>query len=111
MSVMSDRQSVGANAVVTNALSGKVHEFLARPSVIRLYATASAVGLNMTLLIDGVAVVNDQEVNAQNRMPLIPDDLFAMGVGNAGSRLVLSYRNTTGAAITGFSHVDVEPIG
>lgn len=111
MPVSTDRQSVAANAVVANALSGKLFEFVTRPSIVRLYATASAVGLNMTLLVGGVAVISDQEVNAQNRMPLIPDDFVVEAVAPAGTRLLLSYRNTTGAAITAFSRVDVVPIG
>lgn len=110
MPVMTDRQSVAANATVANAVSGKLHEFLAGPAVIRLYGTASAVGLNMTLQVAGVTVLNDQEVNAQNRMPIVPDDFVVETVGPGGARIVLSYRNTTGAAITAQSRVEVTPI-
>lgn len=110
MPVMTDRQSVAANATVANAVSGKLHEFLAGPAVIRLYATASAVGLNMTMQVAGVTVFNDQEVNAQNRMPIVPDDFVVETVGPGGARIVLSYRNTTGAAITAFTRVEVTPI-
>lgn len=110
MPIMTDRQSVAANAVVPNALSGKLHEFLARPSVVRVYGTASAVGLNVTFLLGGRSIMQDQEVSAQNRMPIVPDDVVAQGMGNAGDRLVLTYRNTTAGAITAFSRVDVEPI-
>lgn len=106
---MTDRQSVGANAVVANALSGKLHEFLNENSIVRLLATASAVGLNMSLLIGGESVCQDQEVNAQNRMPIFPDDLVVEAGGFESDRLILSYRNTTAAAITAFSAVDILP--
>lgn len=110
MAVMTDRQSVAANATVANALTGKLHEFLSSPSVVRLYNTASAVGLNVTFVIGSESIVQDQEVNAQNRLPIVPDDFVAEGFGNTGERVLVSLRNTTGAAITGFTRVEVEPI-
>ena len=110
MAVMTDRQSVAANATVANSLSGKMHEFLQRPSIVRFYGSASAVGLNMTCLIGGRSYVQDQEVSAQNRLPIVPDDFVAAGAGVAGDRIVLTYRNTTGGAITAFARVEVEPV-
>jgi len=106
---MTDRQSVGANATVSNALSGKTHEFISEPSIVRLFATASAVGLNVTLIIGSETVLDDQEVNAQNRLPIVPDDFVVEGGGLPGDRIVLRLRNTTGAAITAFSSVEVIP--
>jgi hypothetical protein len=110
MPVMTDRQSVAANATVTNVLAGKLHEFLNRPSAVRLYACASAVGLNSTLIVGSQSSVQDQEVNAQNRLPIVPDDFLAEAGGLAGERILVSYRNTTGAAITAFTRVEVEPV-
>ena len=108
--VMSDRQSVAANAVVSNSLSGKTDEFIQRPSIVKLYGTASAVGLNMSLIIGNRTFIEDQEVNAQNRMPLIPDDFVVAAAGIRGDRIVLKYRNTTGGAITAFARVEVIPV-
>lgn len=110
MPIMTDRQSVLANATVGNVLTGKLHEFLSRPSVVRVYGTASAVGLNITFLLGGRSIMQDQEISSQNRMPIVPDDIVCQGVGNQGDRLILSLRNTTGGAITAFSRVDVEPL-
>jgi selenophosphate synthetase-related protein len=108
--VMTDRQSVAANATVANAVSGKVHEFITRPSKVRLYGCASAVGLNMTFIVGNVTVMQDQEVNAQNRMPIVPDDWIVDAGAKPGDRVVLSYRNSTGGAITAFSRVEVIPV-
>lgn len=108
--VMTDRQSVGANAVVTNVLSGKLHEFLATASVVRLFATGSAVGLNVSFLVGSESYVQDQEVNSQNRLPIIPDDFVGEGVGGPGERILVSFRNTTGAAITAFTRIEVESV-
>lgn len=108
--IMTDRQSVAANASVPNALSGKIHEFVPFPAVVKLHATASAVGMNMTFLVGGVSICQDQEVSAANRTPIVPDDFVASVAAPAGARLVLSYRNTTAGAVTAFSRVDVDRI-
>lgn len=107
---MTDRQSVAANATVANVLAGKVHEFLSGPSVIRFYATGSAVGLNSTFLVGNESIVQDQEVNAQNRLPIVPDDFVGESGGVQGDRIVISFRNTTAGAITAFTRVEVEPV-
>lgn len=109
MAVMSDRQSVAANATVQNVLTGKVHEFLSQPSVVRVYAAASAVGLNTSFLVGNESIVQDQEISAANRFPLVPDDFVAESGGIPGDRIIISYRNTTAAAITAFTRVEVEP--
>lgn len=110
MPSMTDRQSVAANATVQNVLAGKLFEFASRPSIAKLYATAAAVGLNVSFLIGTRAIIDDQEVNAQNRMPIIPDDFAASGGALAGERLVVRLRNTTGAAIVAFTRVDLDPV-
>lgn len=109
--VMTDRQSVAANTVVANVLTGKIHEFLQRPSAVRLYGCGSAVGLNATLIVGNVTAMQDQELNAQNRMPIVPDDFVVEAGGMAGDRVVVSLRNTTGGALTGFTRIEIVPVG
>jgi len=111
MPVNTDRREVAANAVVENVLSGKLYEFVTRPSIVRLYATAEAVAGRITFLVGGVAVVSDQEINAQNRMPIVPDDFVAEAMAPPGTRLLLSLRNTTGVAFDFFTRVDIIPVG
>lgn len=110
MLTMTDRREVAANSTSANVLSGKSHEFVPFPSVVSLYGSAEAIGLNATFLVGGVAIVDDQEVNAQNRMPIIPDDYIAQTVCRGGERLLLRFRNTTGGAIDGFSRVEINPL-
>jgi hypothetical protein len=103
--VMSDSAlSVAANAVSANVYAGKLYEFPPRPSIVRVRISAAAAGLNATLLVGGVSIVNDQAISQSNRWPILPDDLVIQIPVRAGSRLVLTLRNTTGAAIT-FNHV------
>lgn len=101
--------SVAANSVSTNRLAGLLHEFLDRAALVTLAAACAAVGLNTTLLIGGQALVNDQAVSQANRFPLIPDDIVTQeqGVG----RMVLTFRNTTGAAIIVHWSLDVDYLG
>lgn len=110
MSVMTDSQSVAANTTVANILSGKPFEFLPVPSLVRVYCTSSATGVNATFLVGGVSVCQDQLMSAANRFPIIPDDLLVETVAPAGARLVLSVRNTTAGALTVISKVDVIPL-
>lgn len=110
MPIMSDSQSVAANTTVANVLAGKPFEFVPSASLVRAYMTSSATGINATLLIGGVSVVQDQLISAANRFPVVPDDLFVESPAPAGSRLVLSVRNTTGGALTVISKVDVIPL-
>lgn len=111
MNTMTDRRSVAANATEANVLSGKLHEFVTAVSVVRIYATAAAVGLFMSALVGGESVVQDQEVSAQNRMPIVPDDFIAEIGAVPGDRVLVSLRNSTAGAIVGFVRVEVEPTG
>lgn len=111
MPMMSDVRSVAANSTVENVLTGKLHEFLNAASVVRLFITGSAAGLFASLLVSGESFLQDQEVSAANRFPLIPDDFTVDAGGFQGDRLVLSLRNSTGAAITARTLVEVRPVG
>jgi len=108
---MTDRQSVAANATVQNVFAGNLNEFLQANSLVNLYASAAAVGLNLTLIVGDEIFLDDQEVSAQNRMPLVPDDLVVQAAGFQGDRVIVRYRNTTGAAIVAFARVDMIPRG
>jgi len=108
---MTDRQSVAANATVQNVYAGNLNEFLQATSLVNLYASAAAVGLNCSLIVGDEIFLDDQEVSAQNRMPLVPDDLVVQAAGFQGDRVIVRYRNTTGAAIVAFSRVDMLPKG
>lgn len=99
--IMSDSAlSVAANSVSTNVYAGKVAEIVMRPSLLRVRVSASAAGLNATLIVGGRVVVNDQAINSANRWPILPDDLLTEHGVAPGSRLILTFRNTTGGALT-----------
>jgi len=97
--------SIAANSVSANQLAGELYEFVSRPTRLTLLAAAAAVGLRATWLIGGVAVLNDQDVSQANRFPIVPDDVMTSEVGFG--RMILTFRNTTGAAIIVNWAVDV----
>lgn len=107
MPTMQSSESVAANAVSANVLAGELYEFLSAQAQVILSVTGSAIGLNVTLLAGGVTLINDQPIGLQNRFPIIPDDILTQEVIPAGARLLLTFRNTTGAALTAFWRVDV----
>jgi len=98
--------SVPANSTSANQLAGKLYEFLDRPAAVLLAAAAAAVGINVTLLIGGVAVVNDEPISQANRFPVLPDDVVTSERGLG--RMILTFRNTTAAPILVNFSVDVD---
>ena len=110
MAVLTDRQSVAANSTVANALSGKTQEFLQRPSLLRFGLTAAAVGMFVTVLVGDTVLMEDQEVSAQNRIPIDPDDFLVEGAGLPGDRVVVKLRNSTAGAIVAFTAVKINPV-
>jgi hypothetical protein len=90
--------SVAANSTSTNRVAGLTHEFLDRPAQLVFAAAAAAVGLLTSMLVGGVALVDDQSVSQANRFPIIPDDIIGSETV-AGGRIILRFRNSTGAAI------------
>lgn len=111
MPTMTDIRSIAANTRSANVLSGLPFEFVGnRPSIVRIYAVASAIGLNMDLLVGGESIVSDSEISGANRFPVRNEDLLAEHGGLPGERLFVAFRNTTGAAITSNLLVDVLPI-
>lgn len=107
MPTMQNSVSVAANGVSPNVLAGEQYEFLPAQAAVVLSATGSATGLRVTLLAGGVTLINDQAIGLQNRFPLIPDDIITQENVPQGARLLLTFRNTTGGAITAFWRVDV----
>lgn len=107
MPVMQGSVSVAANAKSANVLAGEQFEFLPQNASVTLSVAGSAAGLNANFLAGGVTLIDDQPINTQNRFPVIPDDVLTQENIPGGARLLLTFRNTTGGALTAFYRVDV----
>jgi len=103
--------SVAANALSDNVFAGRLFEYLPAPSVLDFYATGAAAGLRLQISIGGVVMAEEVVVNAQNRVPVIPDDFVTQEGGTGGQRISARFRNTTGAAIVSRLMMKITPVG
>lgn len=107
--VMKVEVSVAANAVNENVLSGQRFERMPYHGFVTLLETGSAAGLESELNIGGQSVSPPMPVNAQNRIPVTPDDLeIADADAYQGQLIQLRVRNTTVAALTYRARVVLE---
>ena len=110
MPTFTDRRSVAANAKVDNVMAGSIYEFLPADSLVEFGLQASAIGLNASVVSGTDVLLDDQEVAAQNRIAVYPDDFTLNDIAGEGERLKVGYRNTTGAAINAFTVVKISPL-
>lgn len=108
--VMTDVQTVAANATTGNVFAGNVFEFVGLPSLVRFYIVADAGGLNVDVLVGNESYASDQEVSGAARFPIRNEDLLVELGALPGERIVVRLRNTTIAAILVRSLVEVLPV-
>lgn len=107
MQVMTRVQSIAADTLSTNIIAGEANEFLAGPSVVKVYARSAAVGLRLIFQVGNEVFSQDQEIGATAGFPTRPQDFFVQGVGGPGERIILQLRNTTVGAIIGQILIEV----
>jgi len=91
--------SVGANAKSAEQVDGQ-YQFVEK-GMLNLYALASVTGLNASLKINGVSIIDDQPLimfGATGGLNKEQNEAVSQTV--AGGRVELLFRNTTGGAIT-----------
>jgi hypothetical protein len=92
--------SVGANSTSTNRFIGKVQEFIRRRTPYQFAAVGSAAGLTCLFIIGETVIFNGEAISSSNRYPNEKDDVSSRGIINPGSRLLLSFSNSTAGALT-----------
>jgi hypothetical protein len=91
--------SIPANTSTLNLLAGLSYEFLPQDAHLVIAANAAATGIQGTFLVgNGITVLDDQPIGTANRWPILPDDILFEDDVPAG-RMLLRFRNTTGAAV------------
>lgn len=100
--------STAANTKSSDLISG-TYQFIGRGKV-TLIAKGSATGMNVTLLVGGIAMVQDQAIPYTGTAGTISvnDNIMASQV-MAGGRVEFYLRNTTGGALTTDYLVYFEP--
>ena len=110
--VITDSISIAAGARNDDVLAAKrnaiIHVTARRGARIALYTTGSAAGLFHEMYVGERNAMERSLVNAQNRVPVVPDD-FVVGniAGLPNERVRLSVDNPTGGAITLFYRLEI----
>lgn len=106
---MQNTTSVGANASVSNTLSGQLYERPPYNCYGTLYTNGSATGLFAQINVNSVAISDEVTMSAQNRVPVVPDDMLMAGwEAPQGGLIQLKFRNSTGGALTAFWKILLE---
>lgn len=100
--------SVAANTKSSDLVTGQF-EFVGKGNIM-LSALSSATGMNCTLKVGGVTIIDDQPVpffGTTGTMKILDNAIVNQAV--AGGRIELFFRNTTGGALTVDYMVQFEP--
>ena len=108
--------SIGASATDQNVLQTEGLRIRTIPQEfgvvkIALFETGSAAGLESSFFIGNNNPVENSVVNAQNRVPVVPDDLVAADMlARGGEQLQLTVVNTTAGALTYNGRIIIEEL-
>jgi hypothetical protein len=91
--------SVPANSSNPNLFDGSTFELARQRSVLSFGTSQAATGNFHTLNVGSDVVVEEFIPPILTRYPIIPDEFYAQDVAEAGDRIVLSVRNSTGGAL------------
>lgn len=93
--------AIPANTTNDNVLAGQQYQQLPFDAIVGFLATGSAAGLRHTLSVGGALILDRGVVNANNRVPIEPDDtVLSAGEGNQGQLMFLAVTNTTAGPLT-----------
>lgn len=106
---MSVQTAIAANATNNNVVRDEQYQTIPFDGVLRLLATGSAAGLRHTLIISGTSILDAGFVNAQNRVPVTPDDEVITQVEVfQGQQVFLKVQNTTAGSLTYNALIEIE---
>lgn len=103
--------SVAANVANDNVIAGSQFEIMPYNARLNFGLCGSATGLLADVYSGADLVCENFALNANNRIPIQPDDFTLMDVAAVNDRLKVKIRNTTGGALTAFWSIIVTPLG
>lgn len=92
-------ESIAANTKSDDQITGQ-YQFVGKGQL-TMYALSSATGLKCTLKVNGVAIIDDEDMpmfGTSGTMSKINNELVSQSI--AGGRVELFFRNTTAGALT-----------
>lgn len=99
MSAIQIETTVAANSVNNNLLSGSAFEFARVRQVVSIGVTAAATGVFIFISSGADLILEESMAYIKTQFPIIPDEMFYNDVMEAGDRLVIRARNSTGGGI------------
>lgn len=107
--MMQGQTTIPANDKVSNILDGERYENAPFNAVGALYICGSAAGLYAELNVGGSSVTPPVVVNAQNRVPQIPDDMATSGwLARKQSLIQMTVSNTTVGDLDAFWKIELQ---
>lgn len=107
---MSGSTVIAANATNPNLLTGQLFEFIQTGSLVKFYLNSSAAGLLVSIICGSESLMQEGGIRFTNTFPSTQDDQIVTSYARPGDRVLVSVRNTTGAAITIFWKVEVQTL-
>lgn len=99
-----------ANTVNDNVLAGNQFEFSPARAIVEFGIVASAVGLEVDVLIGTRSIITRMLPSQQNRFAIYPDDFPLRAGAMRSERVIVRIRNTTGGNLTHFTSVKFTPV-
>jgi hypothetical protein len=106
--VFQDSYSVAANEPGYDILQNKRFRILDRHAFLTLYATGSALGVQLEMYVGKNNVMEKSAISAANRIPQTYDMLVNEIEGLANQQMQLVASNTTASAVTVFWRIDID---
>lgn len=100
MPVIVRSTSVAANTSNANLLAGSAFEYARTRAILSIGLTQSATGMFALLNVGSDVVAEEFEPPIATVYPIIPDDFYFQDIAEAGDRVVVAVRNSTGGALT-----------
>ena len=97
------------NSVNDNLIVGNQFEFAPARSIVEFGIVASATGIEIDVLIGARSIVTRMLPSLANRFAIYPDDYTLRAGAQAGERIIIRARNTTGGTLTVFTSVKFTP--
>lgn len=110
MPLIQQQVSVPANGVIDNVITGSQFEFLPYNAALRFALNGAGAGLVADVYSGQDVLAEQMGVNTLNRVPINPDDFLLSDVAAGGERIKIRVRNTTGAAVTLFFALMIDPV-
>lgn len=100
-----------ANAKTANILSGDVNEFIPYDAMVRITSCVSAVGTRLSVFADSDLLVDDKEIPFIGATLIDKDHVIDEFAVEAGTRLAVFYRDTSGASTNdAYLGVEITPL-